>query len=76
MRYSIKPEIKPEQYDSLTNGAYEAFNSRCDETMVGVKFNDDNMLQCWVGYQTKAATNEQATQTELASPFILAQTDA
>ena len=44
----------------------------CDETMVGVKFNKDKMIQCWVGYQTTPLTNQAPTQTELASPLILA----
>ena len=49
-RYSLKSEVRPEQYDEMKCGSYEFFDSRCDETMVGVKFNKDKMLQCWVGY--------------------------
>lgn len=33
------------------------------------------MVQCWVGYQTKAATQEQAMESDIASPFILAHTE-
>lgn len=50
LRYAVKPSVSESRYDSLKNGSYESFNSRCDETMVGVKFNKDKMLQCWVGY--------------------------
>ena len=49
-RYSLKPEIQASQYDGLKCGSYEAFTSHCDETMVGIKFNSDKMIQCWVGY--------------------------
>lgn len=52
MRYNLKKDISEDQYDGLKCGSYEAFDSVCDETMVGVKFNKDKMLQCWVGYQT------------------------
>lgn len=72
LRYSLKPQTTPNQFDQLKCGSYEAFDSVCDETMVGVKFNADKMIQCWVGYQTKAATNERPQESELASPFILA----
>ena len=44
MRYSLKPEIDESQYDDLKTGSYEAFNSRCSETMVGIKFNEDKMI--------------------------------
>ena len=74
MRYSLKPEIEQSQYDDLTTGAYEAFNSRCTETMVGFKFNEDKMIQCWVGYQTAALTNKKATEADGISPLLLAQT--
>ena len=76
MRYSLKPEVEPSQYDELKNGSYEAFNSRCDETMVGVKFNHDKMVQCWVGYQTEGLTDMKAHETELAAQLILAQTNS
>ena len=76
LRYSLKPEIQPHQYDGLKAQSYEAFNSRCDETMVGVKFNKDSMIQCWVGYQTQPLTTTKATENSLTSPLILAQTDA
>lgn len=39
-RYNLKPEIEEDQFDQLTTGSYEAFDSKCDETMVGVKLND------------------------------------
>ena len=76
MRYSLKDEIRTSQYDGLKCGSYEAFNSRCDETMVGVKFNHDRMVQCWVGYQTEALTDAKPKENELAASLILAQTDA
>lgn len=75
-RYSLKPEIQPSQFDGLKCGSYEAFTSTCDETMVGVKFNEDKMLQCWVGYQTAPLTEQKPQQTDLVSPLILAQTGA
>ena len=76
-RYSLKSEVRPEQYDEMKCGSYEFFDSRCDETMVGVKFNsEDQMIQCWVGYQTEALVEGKPEQTELASPLVLAQTDA
>lgn len=40
MRYSIKPE-KMENVDELKNHSLDAFDSVCDETMVGVKLNPD-----------------------------------
>ena len=43
-RYSLKPQILPAQFDMLKCGSYEAFSSHCDETMVGIKFNDDKMV--------------------------------
>lgn len=44
-RYSLKSEVRPEQYDEMKCGSYEYFDSTCDETMVGVKFNtDDGMI--------------------------------
>lgn len=52
-RYSLKNATKSSQYDDLKCNSYEFFDSRCDETMVGVKFNADKMIQCWVGYQTE-----------------------
>lgn len=76
MRYSLKEKVTPSQFDGLKCGSYEAFDSVCDETMVGIKFNSDQMIQCWVGYQTKAATQEKPEESELASLFILAQTAA
>ena len=74
MRYSLKNAVRAEQYDQLKCGSYESFDSKCDETMVGFKFNDDKMIQCWVGYQTEAivAQSGKPEQTELASPLILA----
>ena len=36
-RYSLKPDVSPSQFDSLKTGSYEAFDSKCSETMVGVK---------------------------------------
>lgn len=74
MRYSLKPEIEESQYDDLTTGSYEAFNSRCSETMVGLKFNEDKMIQCWVGYQTAPLTNQKPVEKDNASPLLLAQT--
>lgn len=49
-RYSLKKGVHASQYDQMKCGSYEFFDSNCEETMVGVKFNDDNMVQCWVGY--------------------------
>ena len=43
-RYSLKPEIEERQFDDLKAGSYEAFNSRCSETMVGVKLNVDKTV--------------------------------
>ena len=39
LRYSVKPSVSESRYDSLKCGSYESFNSRCDETMVGMKLN-------------------------------------
>ena len=39
LRYSLKAETRPDQYDDMKCGSYEFFDSRGDETMVGVKFN-------------------------------------
>ena len=44
--------------------------------MVGVKFNDDKMVQCWTGKQSKPFNTVQATETNGSSAFILAQTSA
>ena len=41
-RYSIKDSVRPSQYDELKTGAYDLFESRCSETMVGVKFDNEN----------------------------------
>ena len=49
----VSLDVRPEQYDELKCGSYEQFDSKCDETMVGLKFNEDKMIQCWVGYQTE-----------------------
>ena len=76
MRYSLKDEIRTSQYDGLKCGSYEAFTSRCDETMVGIKFNHDRMVQCWVGLQTEALTDVKPQENELAASLIFAQTDA
>jgi len=44
-RYSIKDDVPASEYDNLKSSSYDKFNSRCDETMVGVKFGtDDNAL--------------------------------
>ena len=39
LRYSLKPETQPDQYDELKVKSFEFFDSRCDERMVGVKLN-------------------------------------
>ena len=72
MRYNLKKDIEESQYDALKCGSYEAFDSVCDETMVGVKFNKDRMLQCWVGYQTQPLSNKKGKKTDLAASFVLA----
>lgn len=74
-RYSLKDNVPPSKYNELKTSSYDSFESRCDETMVGVKFGtDDKAIQCWVGYQTEPLTMQKARQTERASPLILAQT--
>jgi len=56
-RYSLKDGVLPDQYDKLKTGSYEAFDSNCSETMVGVKLGvEDKRVQCWVGYQTQPET--------------------
>ena len=74
----MKSSVRSDQYDQMKCGSYEFFDSKCDETMVGLKFNEDKMIQCWVGYQTEPMIEQRGKpeQTELASPLILAQTDA
>lgn len=74
-RYSVKDSVRPDQYAELKTGAYELFDSRCDETMVGVKFNsDEKAIQCWVGYQTMPFLTEKPTESKTLAPLLLAQT--
>ena len=76
-RYSLKDSVPPAKYNELKTSSYDSFESRCDETMVGVKFGtDDKAIQCWVGYQTEPLTMQKARQTDKASPLILAQTSS
>ena len=49
LRYSLKPSVRPDQYDKMKCGSNEFFDSRCSETMVGVKYNADKRVQCWIG---------------------------
>ena len=50
-RYTIKAEIESQRnYNHLTTGSYEAFDSDCGQTLVGVKMwksGEDSMIQCW-----------------------------
>lgn len=39
LRYSLKDNTPESKFDTMKCGSYEFFDSRCDETMVGVKFN-------------------------------------
>ena len=60
-RYSLKPSVTPDKYDSLKCSSYESFDSVCDQTMVGVKFGtDDKAVQCWLGYQNRPLTTRVA----------------
>lgn len=73
LRYSIKDNVKPKDYEELKSGAYEYFDSKCNETMVGVKFDSDQKeIQCWVGYQSMPLTSEKPRQDKKFSPLILA----
>ena len=76
LRYSLKDGVDANQYDSLKCGSYEAFDSTCTETMVGVKFNEDKMVQCWTGRQTSPFNTLPATEADGSSAFILAQTSS
>ena len=76
-RYSLKPSVTADKYDSLKCSSYESFDSVCDQTMVGVKFGTDGKsVQCWLGYQNRPLTTRVARETNLFSDLILAQTSA
>ena len=78
-RYSLKPTVEPEEYKELKCKSFDSFDSVCDETMVGIKFNADKTVQCWVGFQTEPLVDQsifEPEQSKIASPLILAQTDA
>ena len=51
-RYSVKDSVGPSEVNTLKSGSYEKFDSRCSETMVGVKFDegDTKGIQCWIGF--------------------------
>ena len=55
-RYTVKGSVSESQYDSLTTGSYDSFDSHCDQTMVGFKLGKDKLHQCWVGTQTAPLT--------------------
>ena len=52
-KYTVDPRVPEEAYHMLQTGTYEAFKSKCTETMVGVVMNNDTgkEVQCYVGYQ-------------------------
>lgn len=52
-RYSVDPRIAERDWHLLQSGTYEAFISRCSETMVGFLMADgvNDQIQCTVGYQ-------------------------
>ena len=66
-RYSVDRRVPAEDYHILETGTYEAFLSRCSETMVGVALHDDpeHRIQCWVGYQEVPFTNGQVQENDL-----------
>lgn len=75
-RYHLKDVVKPQHYDQLKTGTYEAFDSICSETMVGVKLVHGEGIECWVGKQTSPATTKVAYEEHDFSALILAQTSA
>ena len=71
-RYSVDPRIDPSQYHLLETGTYEAFISKCTETMVGVVMHDGDKsaIQCYIGYQERPFLNVKIEENEEFAPDL------
>ena len=79
-RYSVDPRVNQQDYSLLEVGTYEAFISKCSETMVGVVIHNESgrEVQCAIGYQTVPLLDHAHVKEtdEYAPDIVLAQTSA
>ena len=79
-RYSVDERVPEEEYLNLEVGTYEAFISRCSETMVGIVIHNESgrEINCSVGYQQLPLLNHATVhETDEYAPDIqLAQVSA